>query len=154
VISLTPQVLHKITANRELRIVNREPLVSCITPTANRRRILPQAIRCFRQQNYPNTKLLIIDDGEDPVGDLVPQGERIRYVRLPYKTVLGQKRNRAAAEAKGEIIVHWDDDDWSAPWRLEYQVKELISAGADICGLDRVFFLCARSATGMGIRLS
>jgi hypothetical protein len=39
----------------------------------------------------------------------------------------GEKRNRAAAEARGEIIVHWDDDDWSARWRLRYQVEELVA---------------------------
>jgi ADP-heptose:LPS heptosyltransferase/glycosyltransferase involved in cell wall biosynthesis/SAM-dependent methyltransferase len=117
-----------------------EPLASCITPTANRRRLLPQAIQYFLRQDYSNKELIIVDDGEDGVSDVVPHDERIRYIRLPCKTVLGEKRNRAVAEARGEIIVHWDDDDWSAPWRLHYQLEELVTNGADICGLDRIFF--------------
>jgi ADP-heptose:LPS heptosyltransferase/SAM-dependent methyltransferase len=117
-----------------------QPSVSCITPTANRRCFLPQAIRYFLAQDYRNKELIIVDDGEDAVGDLVPEDERIRYIRLPGKTVLGEKRNRAASEAHGEIIIHWDDDDWSAPWRLGYEVEELLTSGADICGLDRIFF--------------
>jgi ADP-heptose:LPS heptosyltransferase/2-polyprenyl-3-methyl-5-hydroxy-6-metoxy-1,4-benzoquinol methylase len=117
-----------------------QPLASCITPTANRRRFLPQAIECFLEQDYSNKELIIVDDGEDAVGDLVPRDERIRYIRLSCKTVLGEKRNQAAAEARGELIVHWDDDDWSAPWRLRYQVEELLGSSADICGLDRLFF--------------
>jgi hypothetical protein len=35
---------------------------------------------------------------------------------LPCKTILVEKRNRAASEAHGEMIIHWDDDDWSAPY--------------------------------------
>jgi len=116
-----------------------QPLVSCITPTANRRGFLPQAIRYFLAQDYPHKELIIVDDGEDAVGDLVPEDARIRYIRLQGKTVLGEKRNRAAADARGEIIVHYDDDDWSAPWRLGYQIEELLTSGADICGLDRIF---------------
>jgi ADP-heptose:LPS heptosyltransferase/glycosyltransferase involved in cell wall biosynthesis/SAM-dependent methyltransferase len=109
-------------------------------PTANRRRFLPQAIRYFMEQDYPNKELIIADDGEEAVGDLLPKGGRIHYIRLPAKTILGEKRNRAAAEARGEVIVHWDDDDWSASWRLRYQVEQLVTSGADICGLDRIFF--------------
>src|SRR6267154_6816708 len=92
-----------------------QPLASCLMPTANRRRFVPQAIRYFLAQDFPKKELIIIDDGEEVAGDLVPEDERIRYLRLPAKTVLGEKRNRAAAEARGEIIVHWDDDDWCAP---------------------------------------
>ena len=117
-----------------------QPLVSCITPTANRRRFLLQAIRYFLAQDYPNKELVIVDDGDEKVSEFLPKAEPIRYLQLPEKTVLGEKRNRAAAEARGGIIVHWDDDDWSAPWRLRYQVEELLASGADICGLDRVFF--------------
>ena len=109
-------------------------------PTANRPRFVPQAIRYFLAQDYPNKELIIVDDREGAVSDLLPKDERVRYIRLPHKTILGEKRNRAAEEARGEIIVHWDDDDWSAPWRLRYQVEKLLASGADICGLDRVFF--------------
>ncbi|MBS1586159.1 MAG: glycosyltransferase family 2 protein [Bacteroidetes bacterium] len=29
--------------------------------------------------------------------------------------VVGRKRNIACEESRGDIIVHWDDDDWYAP---------------------------------------
>ena len=57
-----------------------------------------------------------------------------------------EKRNRAAHEAHGEVIVHWDDDDWSAPNRLSYQIEELLTSGADLCGLDRIFFYAPAEA--------
>jgi hypothetical protein len=53
---------------------------------------------------------------------------------------IGTKRNVACAAARGDVLVHWDDDDWSAPWRVSYQVRSLAASGADICGLARILF--------------
>ncbi len=118
------------------------PLVSCLMPTADRRRFIPWAIGYFQRQDYPNRELVIVDDGRDPVADLVPSDDTtIRYVRLDERLVTGAKRNRACREAAGDIIVHWDDDDWFAPWRIRYQVDELLRTGADLCGLNELFFL-------------
>jgi O-antigen biosynthesis protein len=115
-------------------------LVSCIMPTFNRRAYVPQAIRYFLRQDYPNRELIVVDDGSDPVADLIPADPRIRYVAPADHLVLGEKRNRACELAEGEIIVHWDDDDWSAPHRLSYQVAELERHGADVCGTRRELF--------------
>ena len=118
-----------------------QPLVSCIMPTANRRRFIRPAIRYFLAQDYTDKELLILDDGEENIADFVPENTRIRYVREAAREVIGAKRNAACQLANGEIIVHWDDDDWSAPWRLSYQVGELLRFEADVCGLDRVLFV-------------
>jgi glycosyltransferase involved in cell wall biosynthesis len=115
-------------------------LVSCIMPTADRRGFVPRAIAQFLAQDYPDRELLIVDDGTDRIEDLVPEDPRVRYIRLEQRLVLGAKRNLACEQARGELIVHWDDDDWSAPWRLRYQVEQLTAAGADVGGLDRVLF--------------
>ena len=115
-------------------------LISCIMPTADRRRFVPGAIRCFLAQNYVEKELVIVDDGADSVADLVPDDPRIRYFRTESRRPVGAKRNFACREARGEVVVHWDDDDWSAPWRLSYQIEKLREAGADICGLNRVWF--------------
>jgi glycosyltransferase involved in cell wall biosynthesis len=122
-----------------------QPLVSCIMPTADRRVFVPQAIQCFLQQDYANRELIVVDDGIDVVADLIPPGPRIRYVRLEGKHTIGAKRNLACQEAKGEIIVHWDDDDWMANWRLSYQVASLLKEQADLCGLDKVLYYDPRS---------
>lgn len=116
------------------------PLVSCIMPTLNRRRFVPQAVRYFLAQDYPRKELVVLDDGHESVSDLMPDDPAIRYFRLGRVTVLGEKRNLACEEARGEIIAHWDDDDWMAPRRLSYQVKSLIEHGADLCGIDRLLF--------------
>ena len=117
-----------------------QPLVSCIMPTADRRVLAAQAMRYFLRQDYPNRELIVMDDGADDIADLVPPSPRIRYVRLQRKHTVGAKRNFACEEAKGEIVVHWDDDDWMADWRLSYQVARLLEQRADICGLDKVLY--------------
>ena len=69
------------------------PLVSCIMPTANRRHFVPEAIRLFMAQDYPETELIILDDGEDDVRDLIPKQLHIRYLRLDRPQSIGAKRN-------------------------------------------------------------
>ena len=61
----------------------------------------------------------------DPVGDLIPADPRIRYLRETPRRVLGDKRNRLCELARGEIIVHWDDDDWHGRDRIARQVAAL-----------------------------
>ena len=116
------------------------PKISCITPTANRRSFIPKAIEYFLRQDYPNKELLILDDGGDPIGDLVPEKENIRYIHLDKKLTIGAKRNMACEMAKGEIIAHWDDDDWHAPHRLSYQVRALLQEGKNVCGINNLLF--------------
>jgi hypothetical protein len=110
--------------------VSGEPLVSCIMPTGDRRVFAHQAIRYFLRQDYENAELIVVDDGYDAVNDLVHGDERIRYVRVERGTTLGEKRNIACEAARGELIAHWDDDDWIGPSRLRAQVEALRSTGA------------------------
>ncbi len=91
------------------------PLVSCVMPTFDRRRFVPDAIDGFWSQTYPDRELVIVDDGTDPIADLVPDDPMIRYVRLDQRLKTGAKRNAACRAARGDVIVHWDDDDWSSP---------------------------------------
>lgn len=116
------------------------PLVSCIMPTHNRRRFLPQAIRSFLRQDYPNLELLILDDGPESIADCVPEDRRVRHVRCEKKMSVGAKRNAACEQARGEFVVHWDDDDWYPPWRVTRQTRALIEQVADVCGSSRLFF--------------
>ena len=117
-----------------------QPLVSCIMPTANRRRFVPFAIRQFQEQTYPNKELIVLDDGGDAVEDLMPDDPSIRYIRIKGSRTLGAKRNACVEVSRGEIIMHWDDDDWMAPWRIRVQVEALLRHDADICGTNRLYF--------------
>lgn len=116
------------------------PLVSCIMPTANRPRFLPLAIDYFLKQDYPNTELIILDDGLNTSSHLIPNDPRIRYFYSEPIGTIGIKRNVASEKANGEILMHWDDDDWYAPDWITKQVNALLTSGADITGLNRVVF--------------
>jgi len=108
-------------------------------PTYNRRLFVPQAIQYFLRQDYPRKELVIVDDGSDSVADLIPAHTSIRYIRLDHKVSIGVKRNMAVEQSKGEIIVHWDDDDWYAANRISYQIEPLLAKQAEICGLETGF---------------
>src|SRR5436853_5015409 len=101
------------------------PFVSCIMPTFNRRRFVPRAIYYFLSQDYPEKELLILDDGVESAADLIPDDPCVRYVRLEGREVLGRKRNLACEEARGDIIAHWDDDDWMARSRLRSEERRV-----------------------------
>jgi glycosyltransferase involved in cell wall biosynthesis len=116
-------------------------LVSCIMPTAGRRPLVARAIEYFLRQDHPARELIVLDDGEDRIGDLIPADPRVRYVGLGERMVLGEKRNLACELAHGEVIAHWDDDDWQAPHRLSHQLAELERRDADACGADRMLFV-------------
>lgn len=101
------------------------PFVSVVTPTYNRRRFLPALIACYKAQTYPKARMewVILDDGSDSVEDVFTgpavQGlPNLRYIRLPEKLTIGAKRNRLNTEARGEIIVAMDDDDYYSPERV------------------------------------
>ena len=127
-------------------------LVSCIMPTADRRAFVARAIEYFLRQDYEHKELIIVDDGREAVADLMPDDARVRYVRLDERLPVGAKRNLACDEARGEIIAHWDDDDWHAPHRLSYQVESMTRAGAELCGISTLLFYDARRGGGGGNR--
>jgi len=118
----------------------KEPRVSCIMPTADRQKYIPLAIENFLQQDYPNAELIIIDDGTASVSHLLPADSRIKHYYFEQKRSVGLKRNEACKRASGEIIMHWDDDDWHAADWITQQVHFLTSFGADITGIEHVNF--------------
>ena len=69
---------------------------------------------------------IIVDDGTDPIGDLVSQHPCVRYFNLADKISLGKKRNLMHEKACGEIIVYMDDDDYYPPERVSHAVTTLL----------------------------
>jgi len=67
---------------------------------------------------------IILDDGQDKVGDLFAAQNipNLRYIPLDEKLTIGAKRNRLNKESKGEIIIAMDDDDYYPPERVNHVV--------------------------------
>jgi hypothetical protein len=117
------------------------PLVSALMVTRDRPALAACAIECFRRQTWIRRELVIVDDGtDDTLTDHVRAlcDPRLRLLRLPPESLpLGALRNRAVAEAAGELVCQWDDDDLSHPARIARQMAALRAQDADACVLQR-----------------
>jgi len=102
------------------------PLVSALMPTYNRRGFISRSVQCFLHQDYPNLELIVLDDGTDPVSDLIPKDSRITYVFSESKQPYGAKMNRCFELAHGEFGITLDDDDMYAPNRVSKQIIPMI----------------------------
>src|SRR5271154_3339333 len=102
------------------------PLVSALTPTFNRRAFFPRAIERFLAQDYPNLEWIILDDGGDPIGNLLPPDPRIKYFHEKPKKHHGTKMNRCFELSSGEFGIVFDDDDWYPANRITRQITPLI----------------------------
>ena len=124
------------------------PSVSIITPTYNRRKMFHMAIRNFQLFEYPPEKLewIIIDDSSQEslaVEDIIPKDKRIKYMSVKTKDRMSvaYKRNIGCREAKHDIIVHMDDDDYYPPGSIMIRVKVLMQykvKGIECVGCSRV----------------
>lgn len=134
-------------ATHEPRVITQPvaPLVTCIMPTFNRRRFVAQAIRNIGRQDYPEIELVVIDDGSEPVADLLDGQPRTKYLRLDRRQTIGHKRNLACEAAAGQIIIQWDDDDWYGPQRVTRQVSEIVHGNADATGIGVNLLLDVRT---------
>jgi hypothetical protein len=111
------------------------PFVSVCTPTFNRRPFINAMISCFNHQDYPQDRMewIIIDDGTDPVEDLIASHPRVKYFKYDTKMTLGKKRNLLHEKSRGEILVYMDDDDYYPPQRVSHAVEMLVSHPEALC---------------------
>ena len=118
-----------------------KPLVSICTPTFNRRPFIPYMIKCFEQQTYPKDRIewIIIDDGTDPIKDLVVNIPQVKYYYYQEKMLLGKKRNLMHKKCSGDIIIYMDDDDYYPPERVKHAVDTLRGSKALCAGSSAMF---------------
>lgn len=116
------------------------PLVSIITPTFGRQAFLPAVASCVESQTYQNLEWLILDDSEMPSSDFAQSSAgKVRYMHSAERMTVGGKRNSLLQQAKGEIIVHFDDDDYYAPSYIETSLRFLHTNNLDIVLLKGFF---------------
>lgn len=129
--------------------------------TQDRPELAKRAVECFRTQTYLNKALLVWDTSTEMnpakrlnVGQFAPDIQHAFYGPQDY--AIGALRNHAIQGGTSEvvctvavnkeltgpadIIVHFDDDDWSHPKRIAEQVALLQSSGADVVGYNEMLF--------------
>ncbi len=120
-------------------------LVSAIMPTRARPAYALEAVQCFLLQTWPDTELIIIDDPDAPsfteplIASLALRGN-IHYHRTKQRLTIGAKRNLACSRAGEGVITHWDDDDYSAPERMEDQVTRMVEKQVPLTGYHSMRF--------------
>src|SRR5262245_58067131 len=89
------------------------PRYSIITPTYQREKMLQLQHRGILEQTERDFEWLVLDDSPEPstyFGTL--SDDRVRYQHVANRMSIGAKRNLLNEQARGEIIVHFDDDDY------------------------------------------
>lgn len=101
--------------------------VSCLTATYGRFEVLRECVACFLAQDYADKELVILNNHPVPIACNLPQ---VRVLNRPGHATLGDCRNALVAEATGDFIRTWDDDDLYMPWTLRQGVEHIGDAPA------------------------
>jgi glycosyltransferase involved in cell wall biosynthesis len=65
---------------------------------------------------------------------------KLTYTHLAERISIGAKRNLAVQQATGEIVVHWDDDDYFREHRISAQVAPIIRGEVDMTVLEHHYY--------------
>ena len=105
------------------------PLVSVITVTYNRGKLLERCMKSVLNQTYENIEYILVDSGSTDNSKEVVGGfendKRLRYIRLDENRNNFHNYNYGASLAKGEYITYLDSDDEYLPDKIEKQVEQI-----------------------------
>lgn len=120
-----------------------EPLVSVIMNCRNSGKYLREAIDSVLAQTYINWEIIFWDNqSTDDSGTIFRSynDSRLKYFLAPEYTALGEARNLAMQQAKGEFIAFLDCDDLWYPQKLEKQLPLFANKSVGLVICDTVFF--------------
>lgn len=102
-----------------------------------------EAMADFAAQTHGDRELVVVHDADAALDDQLAAAAashgdvRIRIVRTHSGQTLGELRNQSLAEAAGDFVCQWDDDDRYHPERLAIQWQALQDKRADFCFLQQ-----------------
>jgi len=118
--------------------------VSCIAPTTPERHLFHETAlyRCFAAQTHADLELVVVDTGPRPSPFFTSPSfsdPRVKYIHQFENMTIGEKRNLAIAQASGDVICHFDDDDLYAPEYVATLLAEMDRHNADFVKLSAWF---------------
>lgn len=116
-----------------------EPTVCAVMLTANRPEMARRAVKAFEAQTYQKRRLLVFNTGPIIGVHDLPLVWELGF-SVAAKWTIGQLRNEANSIVDTDILIHWDDDDYSHPNRIAEQVELLQSSGAQAVGYREMLF--------------
>lgn len=119
-------------------------LISIIVPCYNQDQFLEETLYSVEKQSYKNWECLIINDGSTDNTEKIAQEFCSKDPRFKYyfknNGGLSSARNFGLNHALGEFIQFLDSDDFIAPKKFEYQIKNMISENCDIDICDFIIY--------------
>jgi len=109
------------------------PLVSILIPSFNSATWLAATLESALAQTWPNTEIILVDDGATDDSVAVARRFEPRGVRVITQPNAGASaaRNHALRLAHGDFIQFLDADDLLAPDKIEHQMRTLAVAPRD-----------------------
>jgi glycosyltransferase involved in cell wall biosynthesis len=106
------------------------PLVTIGITCFNAADTITRAIASALAQDWPNLEVIVVDDlssdGSAAVLEAATRSDRrVRLVRHEQNTGAAGARNTILANARGEFVAFFDDDDESLPGRISGQINTL-----------------------------
>jgi glycosyltransferase involved in cell wall biosynthesis len=94
--------------------------VSIVTVTKDRRSFVPHLRQSIEALEYDQSLIewVVVDDGRQPIFDLVRDFKNLRYMYSDRHLRLGRKRNLANSLVTGEFVFNFDDDNYAFPSRI------------------------------------
>jgi len=118
--------------------MNKNPLVSIVTPCYNASKYIGIMIESVKAQSYINWELLIVDDHSTDnscsvIKEYISNDNRIKLLQTNQNTGSpAEPRNIGINNSKGSFIALLDADDLWYPLKLEEQLKTIAEKECDI----------------------
>ena len=111
-----------------------QPLVSVVTITRNRGKLIGRCISSVLGQTYHNVEHIVVDGASDDETDDVVKSfndERLVFLKLEENWSLEKTYKYGTSQAKGKYICFLDSDDEYLPTKIEKQVALIESLPED-----------------------
>ncbi|AZQ60540.1 glycosyltransferase family 2 protein [Maribacter sp. MJ134] len=111
--------------------MNKNPLISIISPSYNSAPYIKLTINSIIAQSYRNWELIVVDDySNDDTVEILKElsgiDTRIKYFLNKRNQGAAVSRNRGLEESNGRFIAFLDSDDLWYPTKLEVQLSFMI----------------------------
>ncbi len=116
--------------------------ISVIIPVYNRDNSLRSAIESVFYQTYKNIELIVVNDGSeiDLEKILLPYKNRIKLLNHEKNLGVSAARNTGIKHSSSDYIAFLDSDDLWLPFKLSYQIKQMLNKNYLISHTDEFWW--------------
>lgn len=109
-----------------------KPLVTCGITAFNAANSVARAVHSALRQTWRPLEIVVVDDAStdatpDILARLATSHSEVRTFRMVHNSGVAAARNRIVAEARGEFVAFFDDDDESLPDRIAAQFQRIVA---------------------------